>query len=424
MGRLSDATLKAELKRPRTRQTEIMDGSVPGLGVRVGRGRAATWSLVLRIRGEGGVSRRGFAKKGRRYRFTLGNYPAMSLEEARARANEFRGQANAGESPVITLERAAAAGSLTVEALSERFLEDYARSKNLRSTQKYAQAIATHIVPNVGHLLVDALDREHVRNLIRQVRVRRPRPDTNRGRARGGTEAARRALGVLRLMVGWAIDERLVDRQDNCASGMEKNLPRKNRRKNRGDRILTLQDTRLVWRAANSGFAFDSHARLMLLTGCRAGEWAGARWPWVDFAQATLTIPAEYYKSKHVHVVPLVPEAMLILENIYRGGKGDYILSTTDGEKPIRGLAKYYQARLPEAIVACQGAPFATRFTSHDLRRTVATQIGGSLGLGGELLVKRILGHSDGSATAIYNRYGYLKEMRAALETWARELTQ
>jgi integrase len=144
-------------------------------------------------------------------------------------------------------------------------------------------------------------------------------------------------------MVGWAIDERLIERADNPASGMRRNLPAKKR----GDRVLSLDDACMVWRAANSGFAFDSFTRLMLLTGCRAGELAQARWSWVDFAQALLVIPAEHYKCKHVHVVPLVPQAIEILANIYRGGKGDYILSTTDGEKPIRGIAKYYETRLP-----------------------------------------------------------------------------
>jgi hypothetical protein len=324
MTRLNETALKAELRKSHAAQAEIVDAGVPGLAVRVGRGPAATWSLVLRVRGEGGVSRRGFEKKGHRYRLTLGVYPAMSLAAARARANEFLAQAKAGESPVLPLERAAIAGSLTVAALSERFLEDYARSRNLRSTHRYQQAIATHIVPHVGHILADALDREHVRDLMRKVRIRHPRLHTKKGRARGGVEAARRALGVLRLMVGWAIDERVIERAHNPASGMQRNLPAKKR----GDRVLNLV------------VAFDSFTRLMLLTGCRAGELAQARWSWVDFAQALLVIPAEHYKCKHVHVVPLVPQAIEILANIYRGGKGDYILSTTDGEKPIRRIAK------------------------------------------------------------------------------------
>ena len=58
------------------------------------------------------------------------------------------------------------------------------------------------------------------------------------------------------------------------------------------------------------------------------------------------------------------------------------------------------------------------------LRRTVAARIGESMGLGGELLVRGIFGHSDSSITSIYNGYGYLKEMRAALGARARELTQ
>ena len=266
---------------------------------------------------------------------------------------------------------------------------------------------------------MDALDREQVRGLIRQVRVPRPRPDTKEGRARGGIEAARRALGVLRLMVGWAIGERLVDREDNPASRMERNLPKKRK----ADRVLSRDEVRIVWRATDSGFAFDSHARLMLLTGCRAGEWARARWSWVDLNQGLLTIPANEHKTARSHVVPLVPQAVAILENSFRGGKGDYVLSTTEGEKPIRGIAKYYQTRLPRTIMAQNGAAIAP-FVSHDIRRSVASHVAESLGVGGEPLIARLLGHScQGSVTAIYNRYGYLKEIRAALQAWARELS-
>ena len=34
-----------------------------------------------------------------------------------------------------------------------------------------------------------------------------------------------------------------------------------------------------------------------------------------------------------------------------------------------------------------------------------------------------MLGHSDGSVTAIYNRYGYVKEIRRVLGQWVKELT-
>jgi integrase len=89
----------------------------------------------------------------------------------------------------------------------------------------------------------------------------------------------------------------------------------------------------------------------------------------------------------------------------------------------MQGVSKYFNTRLPDAILAITGSKFSKKFTSHDLRRTVATRLAESLGDEGDKLVRRVLGHSDGSVTAIYNRYGYVKEMRRALEQWANDLT-
>jgi len=51
--------------------------------------------------------------------------------------------------------------------------------------------------------------------------------------------------------------------------------------------------------------------------------------------QRLLIIPAEAYKTDHVHVIPLVPEAVAILKNIPKSSK------------PIRGIGKFYRTRLP-----------------------------------------------------------------------------
>jgi integrase len=94
----------------------------------------------------------------------------------------------------------------------------------------------------------------------------------------------------LRLLVAWAIRENLIKRADNPASDMEKNLPKKRKK----DRMLSLDEVRIVWRAAvSAGFAFGTHVPLMLLTGCRAGEWAHSVRSWVDMKQRLRVIPAE-----------------------------------------------------------------------------------------------------------------------------------
>jgi hypothetical protein len=63
---------------------------------------------------------------------------------------------------------------------------------------------------------------------------------------KGGTEAARTVLSVLRQMISWGIDEEKLKRTDNPASNMEKNLPKKKK----GERCLSLRERREAWRAA------------------------------------------------------------------------------------------------------------------------------------------------------------------------------
>src|SRR5262249_47721292 len=92
-----------------------------------------------------------------------------------------------------------------------------------------------------------------------------------------------------------------------------------------------------------------------------------------------------------------------------------------DGRNELSGWT-HGHARMMRAICAVSGERPLLPWTPHDLRRTVATRIAEKLGVGGEQLIKRVLGHADGSVTAIYNRYGYVKEMRAVLEEWARDL--
>jgi hypothetical protein len=68
---------------------------------------------------------------------------------------------------------------------------------------------------------------------------------------------------------------------------------------------------------------------------------------------------------------------------MYEQSDDSYILANTDGVKPIVGIGKFYKTRLPREIVALKGEGFSDSFTSHDLRRTEATRLGESLGVGG-----------------------------------------
>jgi hypothetical protein len=44
------------------------------------------------------------------------------------------------------------------------------------------------------------------------------------------------------------------------------------------------------------------------------------------------------------------------------------------------------------------------------------------LGPGGRLFVSKVLNHAEGGITHIYDRYGYMKEKRQALDAWSDKL--
>ena len=420
MKRLTDPLLKAYLRSPPSALETLPDGAIPGLSVRFGTGGTANWSLLIRVAGEGGVNAKGRLLRGPKYRVNLGRYPEVSISSARAKAAHVLDQARQGIHPRQTLKSVQPASGFTVETLSQEFMTQHIHSRELDSARKYELSFSTHINPRIGRLLAERLTREQVRDVMDAARIRRPRPNGHRGGRIGGLEAARTAMAVLRHMFTWAIDEGKIKRDDNPVSRIDRNLPKAKHR----EVVLSLNEARLVWQAAESiGYPFGTHVQLMLLTGCRLDEWASARYSWIDLDEALMVIPAREYKSDHVHIVPLVTQALAILRRVPKPTKGEYLLSTTDGRVPIQGVSKFYRIRLLDEILAITGDKFPKRFTSHDLRRTVATRLAESLGDQGDKLIRRVLGHSDGSVTAIYNRYGYVKEMRRALEQWANDLT-
>jgi hypothetical protein len=238
--RLTDLNLRSLLNSHRTGEELIPDGSVPGLSIRLCPGGPANWTFLARVAGEGGVNHNGKRLLGKKLRISLGNYPEVTLQAARARANHMADRAKRGINPKQLLKEAATVGSSTVADLSKQFLRQYVYSKELDSARKYEMAFSTHINPKVGDPLAELLGREEVRSVMEAARVKRKRAAGERGGDIGGVEAARTVTGVLRHMYSWAMEEVKLRRKDNPASKITRNLPKKKQ----GEVVLSLQEAR------------------------------------------------------------------------------------------------------------------------------------------------------------------------------------
>jgi integrase len=192
------------------------------------------------------------------------------------------------------------------------------------------------------------------------------------------------------------------------------------------DRVLSDPEIRAIWKACDGFGAFGRAVKLMLVTGQRRNEIAALTWSEIDNGAKLWTIPAARTKNAREHLIALSPLALDIIGDTRIG---NFIFSTgAKGDVAISGWSKFKSA-LDIAVKKDLRGVCADDDTSkihlepwhlHDLRRTCATNLA-RIGVDRQT-VEKILNHSDGTVTAVYDRFDRLDERRKALDKWATRL--
>jgi integrase len=233
---------------------------------------------------------------------------------------------------------------------------------------------------------------------------------------RGAPIVANRTLAVFRRLCNWAIERGII-----AASPADK-VKAPSAEESR-DRVLSDDEIRLAWQAFERiGWPFGPIAQLLLLTGARRDEIASGCWSEIDLAGKTWTIAKGRSKNGAAHEIPLSDAAVAILKTLPRIGD-NFVFSTT-GRTSVSGFSKAKEqidAAIAEALG--EGAETITAWVFHDIRRSAASGMAG-LGIAPHV-VEAALNHKSGTikgVAAVYNRYSYSTEKRAALDLWARRL--
>lgn len=381
--RLTDRMLQS--LKPAAARREFWDSEVSGLCVRVTPQGTKSWSFLFRPRG-GGPKRR----------FTIGDFPAWSLKDARERALVLRQQVQRGLDPVI--ERRRAKEALTLGKLAEAYLRQ--AKAELRSGDAYEAMLNCHIIPKLGDRKAADLKRADVVMVLDELGARAP-------------ISANRVQAVTSAMFSWAVDQGLLEA--NPIIGLAKRGVERAK-----DRTLSDDEIRRLWSATGTMIdAYRDTLRLMLLTGQRSGECAGIRAEEIDIESEVWTIPAERVKNKREQLVPLVGEALEIVRRLLAGKKRGALIVTARGlDLTPQNLAKAFE-RLPTGTLDADATP-------HDLRRTAAT-IMARLGID-RFHIAAVLNHASTTRAtvtgAVYDRHTYLPEKTRALSALDREIQQ
>jgi integrase len=384
-------------------RVEYFDAGFPGLALRVTENGRKSWSLFYRF-------------NGRLRRFTIGRYPAIKPTQARREAITALERVRQGIDPAEE-KRARRDKPLpeaeTFESLAQDYLERHVKKNSATVTYQEARRdLEYNVLPKWRNRPIASISRRDAIDLID-------------GLVERGVEIqANRTLARLRALFNWAIEK---DRISASPVGHMK-PPTKERAR---DRALSDDEIRWFWQACGEiGWPFGAVFKLLLLTAQRRDEVAGMRWTEINVEKRTWTLPRHRVKSDRGHEVPLSDAAIEVLRSLPRitsGGNERDLVFTVTGTTAVSGFGnakRRFDLIMAEARRHSLELPERTEIPDwrlHDLRRTAATGMA-RLNIAPHV-VDKVLNHSGGTirgVAAIYNRFEYLEERRAALEAWGR----
>jgi integrase len=295
----------------------------------------------------------------------------VSLERARDRANELTSAARAGRDLIAEEEasRAAAASRLTLGELVDLYVRRRVTGR-LRTAKEIESRLKRALSP-ILHRHADDIRRRDIRELLDAA--------ADQGIEREA-EKRRQTVGA---MFRWALSQDIVE--TDATAGLKAYDPGTPR-----DRVLTVDEIKTLWQWLDSPALPLDPADIMkleLLTGARCGEISGLRGEEVNRDGWTWMLPATRSKNKRQRVTPLVGLARQIIEARLSTVQTGPLFTAETGTVLTAAHVGHYLLRRRDRLPI-------DKFTTHDLRRTVATMLA-EMGVTLDL-VAAVVGHEAG----------------------------
>jgi integrase len=348
-------------------------------------------------------------------RFTIGAWPDWTVIRALKHARALRQTIDRGQDPQAAKKAARAPAGTTIGDVLDDYIRERARGR-LRGADARESAFEQHVKPAIGNKGLGEITRDEIITMRQRI-------------AKGaGPVMADRTFAYFRAAMRWfANSQRGGDVFDVRKLSIGEPLTSSKDRER--TRTLSAAEIRIIWPQLEQAGAFGALCQLLLLTGQRRGEVAG-------MSRAELIeddlweIPADRFKGKRPHAVPLSTAAAALVKKQLEAGGCDYAFpSSAKTAFTAFGKAK---AALDAAVLGAMREQARERgenpkkvepipaWTLHDLRRSARTMLS-EIGVLYEV-AERVIGHAQGALERTYNRFAYVAEKRDALEKLASHI--
>jgi len=280
----------------------------------------------------------------------------------------------------------------TFRQVGDAFLKIYVRKEGqkgerpLRSAREVERIFKKYLLPRWGDESFSSVGRDEVTELLDELSIN------------NGPVMADAVLAQLSSLFNWH-----ASRTSSYSSPIVRGMKRTKSRERARKRVLTDEEIRAVWFAADDLGTFGGFVQMALLTAQRREKVATMRWDDID-EEGNWTIPADPGEKGNATRLRLSALAQEVLAAQPRIEGNDFVFAGR-GTKAIGGFSAGKRKLDADSGVA--------GWVIHDLRRTAKTLM--RRAKVDRDTSERVLGHVIEGVEGVYDRHDYHEEKAEAL---------
>lgn len=337
----------------------------------------------------------------KRMTISVGEFPVLSLAEAREITFNYRNMVTKGIDPIAEREKARQQKLVSKSAVLEKVALEWLQIKKSRITKNYAddiwRSLENHVFPIMGQVSIREITAPETIHVLRPLHQS------------GSLETVKRICQRLNEIMVFAVNTGLIEH--NKLAGIKSAFPLPDTQSFPSITRQQLPEFLQRLKRANIYSLTRCLIEFQLHTMARPNEAAGAEWKEIDFEKQIWTIPEEKMKMKRDHVIPLSRQMIELLT----------YLKSFDVNSPyvfpaIRDKKMHLNSQTANMAIKRMG--YEGQLVAHGLRSLASTILNEQ-----EFnrdWIEAALAHSDANQIrAIYNRALYLDQRREMMQWWS-----
>ncbi|HEX3896772.1 MAG TPA: tyrosine-type recombinase/integrase [Rudaea sp.] len=337
---------------------------------------------------------------GKETTFAIGEYPVVTLRDAREKRNEARRLVAAGVNPsharAQAKNEAARAAANTFEAIGRGWIAHNERSWSPYYLKQVTTTLESDVFPIVGRKPIKGVSARMIREILSAA--------CELGAPTVAILIRQWCSAIFRFAVA---DDFAAFDPVTALKGFIK------RPRSKHSTALTKEGiSGLLKKLRNAPGTVEVNTaiRILLLTFVRPGELRNAQWSEFDLPQAEWRIPGHRMKMLQSHIVPLSRQAVTLFEQLPRSSSQALVFPNTRDSK--RCMSPTTLNRFLERL------KLNDQFSAHGFRATASTMLN-ELGYPTDAIERQLAHNERNSVKAAYNHAKHLPERKKMMQDWA-----